>query len=39
VPAMPEAVIQRCKSDFIGTVDQLAQRLSAIIHHKEVCSP
>ena len=26
-PAMPRAVIERCKTDFVGTVGELAQKL------------
>lgn len=38
VPAMPQAVMQRCKADFIGTVDELAERLNADIVQMEACS-
>jgi chemosensory pili system protein ChpB (putative protein-glutamate methylesterase) len=38
VPAMPQAVIQRCETDFIGSIEQLAQRMSADINHMEACS-
>ena len=38
VPAMPEAVIERCETDFIGTVDQLANRISEDVNHMEMCS-
>ena len=38
VPAMPEAVIQRCKTDVIGTVEELAERLNADVIQMEACS-
>ncbi len=38
VPAMPEAVIQRCKTDFIGTVEELAKRLNRNVVQMEACS-
>ena len=38
VPAMPQAVMQRCKADFIGTVDELAKRLNADTVQMEACS-
>jgi len=38
VPAMPEAVIQRCETDFIGSIDQLANRISEDINQMEACS-
>ena len=38
VPAMPQAVIERCETDFIGSVDQLANRVSEEINQMEVCS-
>jgi len=38
VPAMPRAVIQRCETDFIGTVDQLANKISEDVNQMEMCS-
>lgn len=38
VPAMPQAVIERCETDFIGSVDQLAGRISEDINQMETCS-
>lgn len=38
VPAMPQAVIERCETDFIGTVDQLANRISEDVNQMEMCS-
>ena len=38
VPAMPQAVIERCETDFIGSVDQLASRISEDINQMETCS-
>jgi hypothetical protein len=35
---MPQAVIQRCETDFIGSVDQLASRISEDINQMEACS-
>jgi chemosensory pili system protein ChpB (putative protein-glutamate methylesterase) len=36
--AMPQAVIQRCDIDFIGSVDQLARRLNEDAKQMEICS-
>ncbi len=38
VPAMPQAVMQRCKTDVIGTVEELAERLNADVIQMEACS-
>ena len=38
VPAMPQAVIERCETDFIGSVDQLASRISEDVNQMETCS-
>ena len=38
VPAMPEATIQRCGTDFIGSVEQLASRISVDVNQMEACS-
>ena len=38
VPAMPEATIQRCETDFIGSVDQLASRINVKLNQMEACS-
>jgi hypothetical protein len=38
VPAMPEAVIQCCKTDFVGSIDQLAGRINTHINQMEACS-
>jgi chemosensory pili system protein ChpB (putative protein-glutamate methylesterase) len=38
VPAMPQAVIQCCKTDFIGSIEQLANRINADINQMEACS-
>jgi chemosensory pili system protein ChpB (putative protein-glutamate methylesterase) len=38
VPAMPQAVIQRCETDFIGSVNQLASRISEHETQMEACS-
>jgi chemosensory pili system protein ChpB (putative protein-glutamate methylesterase) len=38
VPAMPQAVMQRCETDFVGSVDQLANRISEDINQLEACS-
>ena len=36
--AMPEAVIERCKTDFIGTVEELAGRFNGYRIQMEACS-
>ena len=38
VAAMPQAVMERCNPDFIGTVKELAQRLNTDVVHMEACS-
>jgi len=38
VPAMPQAVIERCETDFVGSVDQLANRISEDVNQMEACS-
>jgi chemosensory pili system protein ChpB (putative protein-glutamate methylesterase) len=38
VPAMPQAVIQRCETDFIGSVNQLASRICEHETQMEACS-
>ncbi len=38
VPAMPQAVMQRCKADFVGTVEELAERLNTDVVQMEACS-
>jgi chemosensory pili system protein ChpB (putative protein-glutamate methylesterase) len=38
VPAMPQAVIQRCETDFIGSLDELASRINEDIDQMEACS-
>jgi chemosensory pili system protein ChpB (putative protein-glutamate methylesterase) len=38
VPAMPQAVMQRCKTDFVGTVEELAERLNTDVVQMEACS-
>ncbi len=38
VPAMPQAVIQRCQADFIGSLDELASRISEDSNQMEACS-
>lgn len=38
VPAMPQAVIQCCETDFVGSIDELANRISGDINQMEACS-